>query len=173
MYNKSNPKLNKVSQLKIGDKIAAPKLPLFSFLDGSGFENSINYDSYCYSQEATGYVEECHSNYYSKSLINIKLADQNTTANPIPKIMDGILSAINPEIKNGTTIEAKNIWPTLATIPESDFIWREVNFNTTTLNDNNLETDVKWEAIISIDYVGYEQVYDISVENTHNSCSSA
>ncbi|MBU3901415.1 hypothetical protein KKF25_02115, partial [Patescibacteria group bacterium] len=108
-----------------------------------------------------------HKIYNFSNFDTITAKTKNPIENREPRIKVNKLTCPgNPGIKNPTAAEANiNLDKSakyLETISNCD-LDNSIYFQYT-----NLPTDVKWEKITSIEYVGEEQVYDIEVEGTHN-----
>jgi intein/homing endonuclease len=159
----STAKWTKVIYLKEGDLIAVADLSSFNqnpnqkdrnrHQTGNGIEKQIT-DS--------GFVEGHNFTFLTKLTPPIQNANDNTIPNS--NTISGGLS--REGIKYGTTVEPKSNWPNPNDRSANLSNWASDSFINSILKNDSPE--VKFVKIASIEFVGYEQVYDISVEGTQN-----
>ncbi|OGZ40384.1 MAG: hypothetical protein A3I88_00985 [Candidatus Portnoybacteria bacterium RIFCSPLOWO2_12_FULL_39_9] len=130
---------------------------------------------------------------FGETITNHKLSRRSIDfEDTIPDFLDFSISSQNAgeeysKSSNSSSVDSLSkkspyVWPLLSIIlntPFSRSLNEEGTFdkgNNFSLSSNsaiysqytNVETDVKWDKITSIERVGQEQVYDIEVEGTHN-----
>ena len=87
-------------------------------------------------------IKDIH-NFY-KFLIDKTLSDQKNNASSKPNIIVETASCLNPGITNGTTIEATQICPRFANIPEITFSCSKDSIYYYNNNSQNPVNDAMW-----------------------------
>ncbi|MBI3289762.1 hypothetical protein HYZ78_00010, partial [Candidatus Microgenomates bacterium] len=156
----------KVMDLKEGDKVAVANdnFDKLMFPAHHSRQSHQDNDQTNYSQNQ---IYQQNISHYAH-LLNQRLISQQTNmiGNPNPTA-----NGLNLSRKPGSTTDAKATNATSEAISDNFSSWRWLS----TGNDNSIQnhpniagSDLQWDTIASINYVGEEQVYDIEVENTHN-----
>ncbi|KUK78892.1 MAG: hypothetical protein XD95_0722, partial [Microgenomates bacterium 39_7] len=105
-----------------------------------------------------------------ESGVHKEQANKTNTQGGIPAAQHDL--GIDEELKTAQWIKVQYLSPgdriATTSLVSSSKIQVSGNNSNTELGTGNLEQYVMWDKIQSIEFVGYEQVYDIEVENTHN-----
>ncbi|MBU0570397.1 hypothetical protein KKB40_06525 [Patescibacteria group bacterium] len=152
----------KVIDLKEGDKIAVIENSLSGtagFLVESNINQKENNDN-----NAINYL----SPNYSISQVN---HGSNNSSSLTAKNKDTITKAtFAVNAKKSGVANMANSQPAARSVnnPDNTFAWAGLNENSINYQSNKKPAGFQWDKIASIEYVGKEQVWDLSIEGTHN-----
>ena len=155
----------KVTQLKIGDEIAVSNLFLFSreaVDDISQSNGNTHYSSRNIEEKHT--LSKCVHSYFENDNAKYKKNKDNIIPRKVPATF---IKDIPP---TNTFTKALNNKPLATSLQKLDttFNWLGLENNSINSDDSNLKnsvkSDIQWDKIVSIKYVGKKQVYDIEVE---------
>lgn len=165
----------KLEHLKIKDRIAiVDQNNLMSFYHSCSGD-SVRINQKCSDQgkncdcQTSNCVCQFESNHNSSdNLVNFKLKNQQTKVNNIPNPTTNTKPLSTEEIRGETTIIPKNTWPALSKTLANR---KQISLVNIKSNLSKIQTGVNgcnWDNIVSIEPVGIEDVYDATVEGTHN-----
>lgn len=165
----------KLENLKTKDKIAiVNQNNLMSFyhscsgdpirVDQKSSDQGKNCD--CQPSDCVCQLKSNHNS--SDNLVNCKLKNQQTNVNNIPNPTTNTKPLSMEEIRGETTIIPKNTWPALSKTLANRKQTSLVNIKSNLSKNQGGINGYYWDDIISIEFVGMEDVYDATVEETHN-----
>lgn len=165
----------RLDQLKTGDRIVVVEIEdLMSFCHSrSGDSVRINQKSssqskncHCQSSNCICQLETNHNS--SDNLVNRKLKNQQNIVNVTPNPTINTIPLSTEEMSGETTIIPKNTWPALSKTLANRRQTSLVNIKSNVSDSQDRVNGLYWDRIVAIDQLGIEEVYDATVEETHN-----